>query len=164
MSDLMLFPAAVARNPAVDAWFSDGTNPLRLRLQPWYDRIRACGGDVCELMHDFCPTACVGQAAFAYVNAFSKHANIGFYQGAALPDPSGLLEGTGKRMRHVKLHWGRPVDETAVAALIAAAYDDMRVRLQSVQQTMWLEIEAPMGVTGRRSVSGSRGRAPGGGR
>ncbi len=133
MNDLMLFPGAVERDPAVDAWFSDTGYPLRLMVRPWYDRIRACGGDVRELMHDFCPTACVGQAAFAYVNAFSKHANIGFYQGASLPDPSGLLEGTGKRMRHVKLYWGRPVDEAAVTALIVAAYDDMHARLQSAQ-------------------------------
>jgi len=130
MSDLMLFPGAIARDPAIDAWFSDGA-PLRLLVQPWYARIRACGQDVRELMHDFCPTACVGQAAFAYVNAFSKHANIGFYQGAALFDPLGLLEGTGKRMRHIKLHWGQPVDEAAVTALIVAAYDDMRERLRS---------------------------------
>jgi hypothetical protein len=131
MNDLMLFPGAMARDPSIDAWFTGAGNPLRLMVQPWYERMRACGGDVRELMHDFCPTACVGQAAFAYVNAFSKHANIGFYQGASLPDPSGLLQGTGKRMRHVKLLWGQPVDETAVAALIMAAYDDMRARLRA---------------------------------
>jgi hypothetical protein len=54
--------------------------------------------------------------------------NIGFYQGAALPDPAGLLEGSGKRMRHVKLRWGGKVDEAALAALIAAAYRDMKSR------------------------------------
>jgi len=131
MNDLMLFPTAVARDPAIDAWFNDSGAPLRLMVRPWFDRIRACGEDVRELMHDFCPTACVGQAAFTYVNAFSKHANIGFYQGASLPDPLDLLEGTGKRMRHVKLHWGQAVDEAAVTALIVAAYEDMRERSRS---------------------------------
>ncbi|WP_443747625.1 DUF1801 domain-containing protein [Asticcacaulis solisilvae] len=129
MNDLMLFPGAMAYDPSIDAWFTGA--PLRLMMQPWYERIRACGRDVRELMHDVCPTACVGEAAFAYVNAFSKHASIGFYQGASLPDPSGLLEGTGKRMRHIKLHWGQPVDEAAVTALIFAAYNDMQARLRS---------------------------------
>lgn len=135
MNDLMLFPGAMTRDPAIDVWFSDAGNPLRLMVQPWYEKMRACGDDIRELIHDFCPTACVGQAAFAYVNAFSQHANIGFYQGASLADPSGLLQGTGKRMRHVKLHWGHPVDDDAVAALIIAAYDDMCARLRSAQSS-----------------------------
>src|SRR5690554_128141 len=41
---------------------------------------------------------------FAYLNANKSHVNLGFYQGFEnLPDPDGLLEGTGKTMRHVKL-------------------------------------------------------------
>ena len=84
-----------------------------------------------ELLHDGHPTACVGDAAFAYVDAFSAHVNLGFFHGAALDDPAGLLEGAGKRMRHVKVHWGRPVDAAALNALIAAAYRDVRARLES---------------------------------
>ena len=71
----------------------------------------------------------MGDAAFAYVDAFTAHANVGFFHGADLPDPVGLLEGAGKRMRHVKLRWGRDVDTEALAALIAAAYRDIRARL-----------------------------------
>ncbi len=82
-----------------------------------------------KLMHDGCPTACVDDAAFAYVGVFSAHANIGFFQGAALKDPAGLLQGSGKRMRHVKLRWGEPVNNAALNRLIAAAYRDIRVRL-----------------------------------
>jgi hypothetical protein len=86
-------------------------------------------GDVRELMHDGCPTACVEDAAFGYVNAFKAHVNVGFFHGASLPDPAGLLEGTGKRMRHVKLHWGRPVDSAALSELISAAYRDLQLRV-----------------------------------
>ena len=68
--------------------------------------MRRRGADVHELMHDGCPTACVGDAAFGYVNAFREHVNVGFFTGAFLSDPDGLLEGTGKRMRHVKLRPG----------------------------------------------------------
>ena len=47
-------------------------------------------------MHDGHPTACVADAAFGYVNAFKAHVNVGFFRGAEIADPEGLLEGTGK--------------------------------------------------------------------
>ncbi|HWT51475.1 MAG TPA: DUF1801 domain-containing protein [Caulobacter sp.] len=97
----------------------------------WFERLRASGPDVRELLHDGHPTACVEDAAFAYVDAFAAHASIGFHEGASLPDPAGLLEGSGKRMRHVKLRWGRPVDAAALVALITAAHRDMRARVDS---------------------------------
>ncbi len=102
---------------------------MRHVVQPWFDRIRACGPDVRELLHDGQPTACVKGVAFAYVDAFPSHANIGFFNGAELDDPAGLLQGSGRNMRHVKLRWGRAVDEVALEALIAAAYHDIRARL-----------------------------------
>ena len=64
-------------------------------------------------MADGHPAACVGDAPFAYADAFSAHASIGFFCGAMLEDPAGLLEGAGKRMRHLKLRWGQGVDEAA---------------------------------------------------
>ena len=131
MNTLFLFPGAFRRDPEVDAWFARPDQPLRLFAQPWFERMRACGDDVRELLHDGHPTACVGEAAFAYVDAFTAHANIGFYEGASLDDPAGLLEGAGKRMRHVKLRWGREVNAAALCELIAAAYRDMRERLQA---------------------------------
>ena len=91
--------------------------------------MRGCRDDVRETLHDGMPTACVGDAAFAYVNAFSVHASVGFFHGSALPDPAGLLEGSGKRMRHVKLRPGVEVDEDALADLITAACEDIRRRL-----------------------------------
>ncbi|KPF69225.1 hypothetical protein IP88_11615 [alpha proteobacterium AAP81b] len=129
MDALMRFPTAVRRDPAVDAWFDAPLEPLRLIVRPWFAAMRACGDDVRELIHDHVPTACLGDAAFGYVAAFRTHASVGFFQGAALPDPAGLLEGSGKRMRHVKLRWGQDIDTDALMALIAAACRDMRVRL-----------------------------------
>ena len=91
--------------------------------------MRSLGDDVRELLHDGHPTACVGDAAFCYVNAFMAHVNVGFFLGALLDDPDGLLEGTGKRMRHVKLRPGIETDHRALTALIVTAYSDMRERL-----------------------------------
>ena len=80
-------------------------------------------------MHDGLATACVDDAPFAYVGVFTDHVNVGFFHGASLSDPSGLLEGTGRYMRHVKLKPGRAVDEPALEALITAAYRDIVTRL-----------------------------------
>lgn len=131
MEQLMRFPGAQPRDPAIDAWFAQPDHELRRMAQPWFEALRATGPDVRELMHDGWPTACVGDAAFAYVAAFNAHANIGFYFGAELDDPAGLLDGAGKRMRHVKLRWGEEADTGAIQALIVAAYRDIRTRLRS---------------------------------
>src|SRR5476651_735849 len=119
LGQLFRLPAAVKRDPSVDAWFA-AADELRSMGLPWFERMRGCGADVRELLHDGHPTACVEDAAFAYVRAFTAHLNVGFFQGASLADPAGLLEGAGKRMRHVKLCWGETVNDAALGALIAA--------------------------------------------
>ena len=40
---------------------------------------------------------------FCYFKAFKKHINFGFWRGAQMSDPSSLLQGTGGKMRHVKI-------------------------------------------------------------
>ena len=131
MSGLFRLSGAVRRAPEVEAWFAQPDHELRLMAQPWFERMRDRGPDVRELLHDGYPVACVEDAAFGYVNAFSRHANVGFFYGAMLDDPAGLLEGDGKRMRHVKLRWGEPIDAAALNGLIATAYRDIRLRLGS---------------------------------
>ena len=96
----------------------------------WFEVMRGCGDDVLELLHDGCPVACLGDVPFGYVNAFTVHVNVGFYQGASLPDPARLLQGTGKRMRHVKLRPGTAINEAALTSLIDRAYTDLKARLE----------------------------------
>jgi hypothetical protein len=129
MDYLLRFPTAVKRDPAIDAWLGAQREELRPFVQTWFARMRACGADVRELMHDGCPTACVGDAAFGYVNAFKAHANVGFFHGTSLKDPGRLLEGKGKHGRHVKLRPGRAIDSAALGRLIEEAYVDMKARL-----------------------------------
>jgi hypothetical protein len=126
---LMLFPTSRERDPDVAAWFRQHADPLGVLAKHWFGVVRDCGPDVRELLHDGHPTACVGEAAFAYVNAFRAHVNVGFFHGSALPDPHGLLEGAGKFMRHVKLRPEREIDAHALAALIRNAYTDVEQRL-----------------------------------
>ena len=123
MESAFRLPSAVPHDPRVDDWFESITDPFRMIARPWFERMRCCGSDVRELVHDGCPTACVGDVAFGYVGAFRAHASVGFFNGASLPDPSDLLEGEGKRMRHVKLRPGRELDEPALGALVIAAYE-----------------------------------------
>src|SRR5579862_2697408 len=128
MDHLFLLPSAATHDPLVDRWLRAQRDDLRPFVEEWFARMRRCGGDVRELMHDGMPTACVGDAAFGYVNAFTDHVNVGFFYGALLDDPARLLEGTGKRMRHVKLWPGREVNVAALSRLIEAAYADIQVR------------------------------------
>ena len=129
MSKLLRFPTAVARASAIDAWFDSRPPQLAAIAREWFLRMRACGPDVRELLHDGHPTACVCDAAFAYTNVFTAHVNVGFFRGADLPDPMRLLQGDGKYMRHVKLRPGTVVDASPLDALIAAAYLDIKARL-----------------------------------
>ena len=130
MDGIFHFPAAARRDADVEAWMARQPIELRDIAAHWFDVMRGCGGDVRELLHDGHPTACAGDAAFGYVNAFTAHVNVGFFKGAELPDPAGLLQGTGKAMRHVKLKPGAPIDAAALRALVEAAHADMRWRLR----------------------------------
>ena len=129
MEQLLRFRGAVERDPAVEFWLNAQSVALGSIARKWFVRMRGCGRDVRELIHDGCPVVCVEDAPFGYVNVFRAHANVGFFQGAELADPMGLLAGTGKRMRHVKVKPKADLDAAALGALIDAAYADIKTRL-----------------------------------
>jgi hypothetical protein len=130
LSQLLRFPGSVKRDPAIEIWMDERPGELGEIARYWFEVMRGCGDDVRELLHDGHPTACVGDAAFCYVNAFRAHVNVGFFCGAEIADPNSLLEGTGKFMRHVKLRPDSLVDSTALRKLIETAYEDMKGRLE----------------------------------
>ena len=130
MKGMLRFSGAVERDRAIDAWMKQ-KDELGSIARQWFDLMRECGDEVRELMHDGCPVACLGDAPFGYVNAFTSHVNVGFFYGAELPDPAGLLEGNGKRMRHVKLKPGVDVDSEALSRLIDDAYSDIKTRVEN---------------------------------
>ena len=128
MPGLLRFDGAVKRDPAIATWLAVQPGELRALATAWFARMRRCGSDIRELMHDGLATACVGNVPFAYVGVFTAHVNVGFFHGASLPDPAGLLEGAGRCMRHVKLKPGVAVDESALETLVTAAYVDAGMR------------------------------------
>jgi hypothetical protein len=130
MNGMLRFFGAVRRDPAIDVWLKEH-GELGFIAGEWFDVMREQGDDVRELMHDGCPVACVGDAPFGYVNAFTSHVNVGFFYGAGLPDSLGLLEGSGKRMRHVKLRPGAAMNSAALSRLIEEAYSDIKARLEA---------------------------------
>jgi hypothetical protein len=52
-----------------------------------------------------------------------SHVTLGLSGGASLPDPAGLLEGTGKVHRHVKIRDAADLDRPELRALMQAAVD-----------------------------------------
>ena len=129
-TELLRFNGGVERDPAIDAWMRGHSGELGSIVHQWFEVMRGCGDEVRELLHDGCPVACLGDAPFGYVNVFKAHVNVGFFQGAALKDPASLLEGSGKRMRHVKLKPGVAVNSAALRKLINDAYADMKRRVE----------------------------------
>jgi hypothetical protein len=129
-TQLLRFSGSAKRDPAIKTWMKEHSGELGAIAKHWFEVMRMCGDDVRELLHDGQPTACIADAAFGYVNAFKAHVNVGFFRGAEIADPKGLLEGTGKFMRHVKLRPGGDFDATALTKLVDTAYTDMKDRVQ----------------------------------
>jgi hypothetical protein len=129
-TELFRLNGAVERDPGIDGWMKEHGGELGAIAQKWFEVMRKCGDEVREIMHDDCPTACLGNAAFGYVSVFTSHVNVGFFQGASLPDPARLLQGTGKFMRHVKLKPGTAANAAALRRLIEAAYSDIKARVE----------------------------------
>jgi len=130
-TDLLRFDGAVERDSAIDAWMNEHAGELGAIALRWFEVMRKCGDEVRELLHDGCPVACLGDTPFGYVNVFTSHVNVGFFQGAVLPDPAHLLQGTGKFMRHVKLTPGTATNTAELNKLIEAAYADIKARVEN---------------------------------
>ena len=129
-TELLRFNGAVERDSTIDVWMNDHAGELGAIAHQWFEVMRQSGDEVRELLHDGCPVACLGDAPFGYVNVFTSHVNVGFFHGAALPDPARLLQGTGKFMRHVKLRPGTAIDAASLSRLIDRAYSDMKMRVE----------------------------------
>ena len=109
-------------------------------LRPVMESVRAL---ILEIHPDACEVVRLGEKAasygcgprkmlegYAYIMPFRSWVNLGFFQGASLMDPQGLLEGTGVKLRHIKL---RTVDETerpGVRALVEQAYAERKAALR----------------------------------
>lgn len=100
-------------------------------LRPVMESVRAL---VFEIHPDVCEVVRLGEKAasygcgprkmidgYAYIMPFRSWVNLGFFQGASLMDPQGLLEGTGARLRHVKLRTVADTEQPGVRAVVEEA-------------------------------------------
>ena len=129
MSSLLRYYGADIQNIDFESWLEQKPVQLHIIARKWFREIKNTGPDVVDIFHDNYPIVCVDEAPFAYVNVFSKHVNLGFFYGAELPDPMGLLEGMGKRMRHIKLRPTDTYNENEIRDLIRHSYLDIKERL-----------------------------------
>jgi hypothetical protein len=67
--------------------------------------------------------------AYTYIMPQQPQVNLGFFHGPSLPDPEGLLEGTGKAMRHVKVRTLEEAERPAIRLLLEAALAERRTAL-----------------------------------
>ena len=65
---------------------------------------------------------------FAFIKAFRDHVNFGFWRGADFPDPLGILEGVGDRMRHVRLSSVKDIRKKAFADMVKMGVQLNRTR------------------------------------
>jgi hypothetical protein len=70
-------------------------------------------------------------AWICYIATHRDYARLGFYFGASLSDPKKLVEGTGKRMRHVKVRTVAEASEDALADLIREAWTAAVANMES---------------------------------
>ena len=68
---------------------------------------------------------------YAYIMPHAGWVNLGFYRGASLADPGGLLEGTGAAMRHVKVRSLQDAERVEVRDLLTAALAERRAGLSA---------------------------------
>lgn len=127
---LLTFSGSTENDPRIMEWIADHQNEPGKIAAHWFKLVRRSGSDVTELLHDGYLTACVGDFPFAYVGAFKSHVNVGFFYGAELSDPASLLEGTGKRMRHVKIKPEKAFDSGSLETLISEAYLNIKERIE----------------------------------
>ena len=66
---------------------------------------------------------------FCYIGAHKQHVNLGFYRGADLPEPEGLLEGTGKVLRHVKVRELDEVEQPSLRQLVLLSLEERQEAL-----------------------------------
>lgn len=107
--------------------------------QPAIKRLReiilAIHPDACEVVRlgDRAATYGLGpkkmSEGYVYILPNDSWVNLGFYKGTDLPDPRGLLEGTGARMRHVKIHSLADAERPDIQALIRAAIEERKKAL-----------------------------------
>ncbi len=117
----------IPKGASVDDWADGLPEPQRGTVRELRRLIKRAVPEAQEVVKWSWPWYVVNDNVAA-IMVTGDHVNIELARGADLADPSGVLEGTGKGMRHVKLRSARDVRELPVERLLreAAAVDARR--------------------------------------
>lgn len=111
---------------------TDNVRPIATRLR---EIVFAGCPDAVEVVRLGDGASCIGvgpkkmSEAHVYIMPLKARVNLGFFHGANVPDPHGLLEGTGKKLRHVKIKTMEDANKPEIEALIAAALTERKAAL-----------------------------------
>lgn len=118
----MRVKATKPRDPAVEAYVKGQKGEVGETTRWLVDLVRETVPASTEAMYHGSPKFCLPDGTwFCYVATYTRHVNLGFVQGTTMDDPDGLLEGTGKRLRHVRLEGPRAVPKTKLVRLLKQA-------------------------------------------
>lgn len=110
-------------SPEADAWFIAAPASQQATLTALRRLVISLESGIAEEIKWGRPCYSTNRGLFCYMQSTKNHAALGFQQGASLNDPEGILEGTGKDMRHVKFKDGAKFNEAVVAALLEQAIE-----------------------------------------
>jgi hypothetical protein len=143
---------AECRQQLISVWYilgmniSTPTEPVRAWLKnlptetkPTVEVLRRLMGSVAPEAHEFIYHDALGYGPtdsgfdrIVYVTVYATHLNLGFFFGGFLPDPEGLLVGSGKRMRHIKIRSLQESENLAIKSLLAHAWTDGLERVEQI--------------------------------
>jgi len=122
------YRGTLRHDPAIDAYVGSVRGELGALVARLVALVRSNVPGHDELRVHGAPQFCVRGEPFCYVVGYAKHVNLGFCDGASLPDPEGLLEGTGKAMRHVKIRPGAEFPGKTLSRMVRDAARRARAR------------------------------------
>lgn len=124
-----------ARIGTFEELLADSSSDIKEIAENLRELIQTVHPDAVEVVRLGDRAACYGvgpkkmSEAHTYIIPHKKHVNLGFFYGAGLDDPSGLLEGTGKKMRHIKVRNVGEASSADIKALIETALIERRSTL-----------------------------------
>ncbi len=78
-----------------------------------------------------------------YIGVYTKHINLGFHWGARMDDPEGVLEGSGKQFRHIKIKSQEDLGSPVIRDYVRRAAPDGAVRSKTVRTKIYPSRRTP---------------------
>jgi hypothetical protein len=104
----------MGRSKNVDSWISEHDPALRQIAETLRGIVLDTDPELRESIKWANPVY-EKRGKICYLSATERYVSLGFFSGASLTDPKGWIEGTGKKMRHVKFRAMEDIDPEQLA-------------------------------------------------